>query len=301
MKAKFFLSCMALAILFSACNTANRTPKQKIEQQIDSLLKDKKATVGVAVLANDETVAVYNNQIHFPLLSVFKFHVGLAVLDKMDKGHIALDSLIEVKSSQLKSNTYSPLRDKFPDQDITISLGELLKYTISKSDNNTCDILIEYVGGIDQVNEYVKSLGIKDCNLAATETLMHTSGDAYLNWSTPEEVVRLLNIADKQPLFGTQYKDFLQAIMQETSTGKDKLKGQLPADVIVGHKTGSSDRTPEGIKIADNDAGFVILPNGQKYYIAVFVMESQETDTDNAAIIASISKIVYDTLNSDIQ
>lgn len=165
MKAKFFLSCMALAILFSACNTTNRTPKQKIEQQIDSLLKDKKATVGVAVLANDETVAVYNNQIHFPLLSVFKYHVGLAVLDKMDKGHIALDSLIEVKSSQLKSNTYSPLRDKFPDQDITISLGELLKYSISQSDNNACDILIEYAGGIDQVNEYVKSLRIKDCNL----------------------------------------------------------------------------------------------------------------------------------------
>ena len=64
MKAKFFLSCMALAILFSACNTTNRTPKQKIEQQIDSFLKDKKATVGVAVLANDEIVAVYNNQIH---------------------------------------------------------------------------------------------------------------------------------------------------------------------------------------------------------------------------------------------
>ena len=48
---------MALAILFSACNTTNRTPKQKIEQQIDSLLKDKKATVGVALLANDEIVA----------------------------------------------------------------------------------------------------------------------------------------------------------------------------------------------------------------------------------------------------
>ena len=91
MKAKFFLSCIALAILFNACNTTNRTPKQEIEQQIDSLLKEKKATVGVAVLANGETVAVYNNQIHFPLLSVFKFHVGLAVLDKMDKGHIALD------------------------------------------------------------------------------------------------------------------------------------------------------------------------------------------------------------------
>nr|APO28588.1 Beta-lactamase enzyme family [uncultured bacterium] len=117
----------------------------------------------------------------------------------MDKGHIALDSLIEVKSSQLKSNTYSPLRDKFPDQDITISLGELLKYSISQSDNNACDILIEYAGGIDQVNEYVKSLGIKDCNLAATEDLMHTSGDAYLNWSTPEEVVKITEYSRQAP------------------------------------------------------------------------------------------------------
>ena len=101
MKAKFFLNCMVLAILFSACNTTNRTPKQKIEQQIDSLLKDKKATVGVAVLANDETVAVYNNQIHFPLLSVFKFHVGLAVLDKMDK--IGLDGV----AKELASNGFA--------------------------------------------------------------------------------------------------------------------------------------------------------------------------------------------------
>ena len=78
--------------------------------------------------------------------------MGLAVLDKMDKDHIGLDSLIEVKSSQLKPDTYSPLRDEFPDQDITISLGELLKYSISQSDTNACDILIEYAGGIDQVN-----------------------------------------------------------------------------------------------------------------------------------------------------
>ena len=114
MKAKFFLSCMALAILFSACNTANRTPKQKIEQQIDSLLKDKKATVGVAVLANDETVAVYNNQIHFPLLSVFKFHVGLAVLDKMDKiGPEGVEAeLIEMGYTRESVKTYLSLFDE---------------------------------------------------------------------------------------------------------------------------------------------------------------------------------------------
>ena len=32
--------------------------------------------------------------------------------------------------------------------------------------------------------------------------------------------------------------------------------------------------------------GLVILPDGRKYYIAAFVMDSYETDEDNANIIA---------------
>lgn len=302
MKTNIFLTCMLLATLFSACNASKRNQQKELEQQIGQVLKDKKATVGVAVLANDTIVALHNNQIHFPLFSVFKFHVALAVLDKMDKEHVSLDSIMEIKTAQMLPNTYSPLRQKFPDRDFGISLGELLKYSISLSDNNACDVLIDYVGGIDKVNSYIKSLGLKDFNLAANEELMHTDvATQYQNWSTPEAVVRLLNIADKQTLFAAGYKDFLWQILKETSTGTDKLKGQLPPDVIVGHKTGSSDRTPEGVKTADNDAGFIILPDGRKYYITVLVMESQETDRENAAIIARISKIVYDSLNPNIQ
>ena len=63
---------------------------------------------------------VYDH-VHFPLLSVFKFHVALAVLDKMDKQHQS-DSIVSIKASQMLPNTYSPLRKKFPDQDFTITL-----------------------------------------------------------------------------------------------------------------------------------------------------------------------------------
>ena len=90
----------------------------------------------------------------------------------------------------------------------------------------------------------------------------------YLNWSTPAEMVRLLEIADKKELFDPIYKNFLWNTMIATSTGSNKLKGLLPSNAIVGHKTGSSDRNSEGVKIADNDAGVVIMPDGKKYYIA---------------------------------
>ena len=57
--------------------------------------------------------------------SVYSNSMALAVLDKMDKQSISLDSIVSIKASQMLPNTYSPLRKKFPDQDFTITLREL--------------------------------------------------------------------------------------------------------------------------------------------------------------------------------
>lgn len=296
---KHFVSCIII-LLFTFSAVIAQMPGKDMEKQIAYFVKDKKATVGVAVLTEDDEVIQYNNALHYPLLSVFKFHVALAVLDKLDKEHIDLESTIQVKSSQLRSGTYSPLRDKFPSQDLCLSWKDLLQYSISLSDNNACDILIDYAGGIAAIDKYIRKLGIKDFNLSATEDFMHQDiKNAYLNWSTPLEVVKLLKLAHTKELFSAPYKNFLWETMLKTSTGTDKLKGLLPENVLVGHKTGSSDRTKEGIKIADNDAGLIILPNGKQYYIAVFVMNSQEADPVNAYIIAHISKLVYEAIISE--
>ena len=72
-------------------------------------------------------------------------------------------------------------------------------------------------------------------------------------------------------------------------------EGMLPAKTVVGHKTGSSDRNADGMKTADNDAGLVILPTAGNT-IAAAVMDSYETDEDNANIIARISRMVYDAM-----
>ena len=110
-------------------------------------------------------------------------------------------------------------------------------------------------------------------------------------------MAQLLRTADEKELFSNkELKDFLWQTMIDTETGANKLKGMLPAQTVVGHKTGSSDRNADGMKTADNDAGLVILPDGRKYYIATFIMDSYETDEDNADIIARISRMVYDAM-----
>ncbi|MFR0836434.1 MAG: serine hydrolase [Barnesiella sp.] len=59
----------------------------------------------------------------------------------------------------------------------------MIEYTVAHSDNNTCDLLIEFVGGIKNVDTYIKSLGIKDLNLTETEHDMHENiMNCYNNW-----------------------------------------------------------------------------------------------------------------------
>lgn len=54
-----------------------------ITSDIQEVIKGKNAQVGVAVLYKDDVVTV-NNDAQYPLMSVFKFHIALAVLKKME-------------------------------------------------------------------------------------------------------------------------------------------------------------------------------------------------------------------------
>lgn len=268
-----------------------------LETIVKSVTDGKKATVGVSVITDEGAVQAVNDTVHFPLMSVFKFHGALAVLHQLERKQLPLETELLIRKEDLLPNTYSPLRDKYPDDNFKMSIAELLKYSISLSDNNACDILLNYVGGPAVVDAYVKGLGIDGFVITATEQVMNgKEGNEGLNWTTPSSATSALKLFFDRPLFAAQYKRFLEQTMIETSTGMNKLRAGLPDAVILGHKTGSSMRTKEGVRLADNDAGFVRLPNGKQYYIAVFVMNSLEDDQTNAAIIAEISRKVYEIL-----
>ena len=80
--------------------------------------------------------------------------------------------------------------------------------------------------------------------------------------------------------------------MKETETGKNRLKGQLPKETVVAHKTGSPGANQEGLTAAVNDFGIVSLPDGRYYYISIFVTNSKEDAVINEKITADVSKAV---------
>ena len=292
MKAYF----IAILTLFTCIATVVRAQQMsELENRIDSLLNGKKATVGIAVWTDKGDMLRYNDHVHFPLLSVFKFHVALAVLDKMDKQSISLDSIVSIKASQMPPNTYSPLRKKFPDQDFTITLRELMQYSISQSDNNACDILFRVFGGPAATDEYLRSMGLRDFAIEATEDDMHRDlADCYRNWTTPLEAVRLLEWLVSGKAAKGAYRDFIEQTMISCQTGRDRLPAPLAVTkAVIGHKTGTGDRNGKGQIIGTNDIGFVFLPDGRRYSIAVLVRDSEESEQATARIIADVSEAVY--------
>ena len=267
-----------------------------LTKELDLLLQGKQAKVGVAVVFEGRDTFTYNNQYHYPLMSVFKFHQALAVMNYLDTRQLPLETEIYVRKADLLPDTYSPLRDARPAGEFNISVGELLRYSISESDNNACDILFRYIGGTGVVDKYIRTLGIEDFKIEANEEKLNEAFEyQYINWTTPFAAVQVLEKFCTETLFQhSGYKEFLEKLMTGTVTGKDKLKAGLPQEVVLGHKTGSSGRNESGLKAGDNDMGFVRLPDGRQYNIAVFVTDSGEDDKTNAALISEISRKVYE-------
>ena len=109
----------------------------------------------------------------------------------------------------------------------------------------------------------------------------------YENWTTPLAAAELVEIFRKKPLFPKVYKDFIFQTMVECQTGQDRLVAPLlDKKVTVGHKTGTGDLNAKGQQIGCNDIGFVLLPGGRTYSIAVFVKDSEENNQANSKIIA---------------
>ena len=68
--------CFIPVLLFS-CRSVS------LETQLKEAIKDKKAEIGIAVIIDEKDTVTVNNDIHYPLMSVFKFHQALALADYM--------------------------------------------------------------------------------------------------------------------------------------------------------------------------------------------------------------------------
>ena len=268
-----------------------------IRKEISKIIKGKRATIGVALydVQTGKTLNI-NGDKHFPMQSVFKFPIALKVLAEVDKGKMNLKDSIFITAKDLLPRTWSPIRDNFPEGNIKMPLSEIVRYTISQSDNNGCDILLHLLGGTSEVNNYLSSLGITEMKIKKTEAEQHLTPSAQFdNWTTPTCAIQLLKLFQEKKILSTDSRKFLWKTMTETSTGS--VKSQIPQDVIVAHKTGSAFFPGSNVV---NDIGVMQMPDNRTILYAIFIMNSKESKETNYQVIADIAKVVCQQITTDI-
>ena len=94
-----------------------------LSYRLKKVIKDKKAEIGIAVILDAQDTVTVNNDDRYPLMSVFKFHQALAVADYLDRNGLTPDTEIFIPEEELVPDTYSPLREEFPEGEISLSVS----------------------------------------------------------------------------------------------------------------------------------------------------------------------------------
>ena len=293
-------SSMHTVLLLPFIALVSLAQPDSVQPRIERYLATKRATVGVGVkLLEGGPSFVLGDAHRYPMQSTYKFPLAVAMLQRVDSGAFALAQPIHIAARDLRKQTWSPIREKYPKGEVTLTLAELLGFTVSQSDNNGCDILFRMMKGTKETERRLIRMGYSDIRMRATEAEMARAWPVqYTNWTRPSAMLRLLEGVYKGSSLSASSNAFLLKLLTETSTGPKRIKGLLPAGTVVAHKTGSSGTNAKGITAATNDVGIITLPDGRPVALVVFVSDSLETPDDNERIIAEIARMVYDGLTA---
>ncbi|HEX2061613.1 MAG TPA: class A beta-lactamase [Thermoanaerobaculia bacterium] len=234
----------------------------------------------------------------FPMGSVYKFPIALAVLRRVDTGTLSLDRLVTIEPEEFAPG-WSPLRDKANQQPITLTVRELLRHMVSISDNTASDALLRLAGGPHAVSARMAELGFGGIRIDRSEAEMTRDLRApggveryaidARDTATPDDMAALLVAFWKGRAGLTREShDLLVRWMTDTPTGARRLKAAMPPDAVIAHKTGTMPGTV-------NDAGIVVV-DGQTYAIVVFTKKGTSPEEVRENDLAAVARAAFEAI-----
>ncbi|HTH51002.1 MAG TPA: class A beta-lactamase [Pyrinomonadaceae bacterium] len=315
MKAAF---AVLLALLLTACGfreadipteisqplpQAAATPLPALKLRHDTALESQFAEIALqaggrvgasAVLLETSDAAELNGDQQFPMQSVYKLPIAMAVLYADSHGQPLLTRKIAVTPRDfVRTGVRSPIRNLFP-QGGEFSVRELLAQSISESDGTASDLLLGLAGGPQGVMAYLSRLGIADMTVADSEKDIFKDWETqYRNSATPHATVELLRSLQLGAGIAPETRQELMYLLKSSGPGRRRLKKLLPGEIEVAHKSGTGGQK-DGVSSATNDVGIITLPNGKHILIAVYVSDSMADGWLREKAIAEIAKAAYD-------
>ena len=264
----------------------------ELKKEIETIVGGKDLKLGFALydFSTGKSISINGND-KYPMQSVFKFPIGVALLDCVSRGEFSLSDSVTLTKADLSPDLWSPIRERWP-EGVRLPLVSVMTYMVAHSDNSATDFLIHKIGGVARIQDIINRLGAKKINIRNTEAEIQGSWSVQFdNWTTPNAMVDFLRLMNDGKLLDKANTAVLWEIMASASSGS--VNRLVPKTVTFARKTGYSGANSQGIIAAQNDVGIIELEDGRRVAYAIFLTDSTLGTDAGYDILAQIGKAIW--------
>lgn len=298
-------------------------PSPALTQTIRFLGREFDGRVGIAI----ERVDVpgwsvdWQGDLLMPQQSVSKLWVAMTLLDARDRGAVRLDQPVVVTRDDL-TLFHQPIAALVKGPGYQTDVDELVRRAMTMSDNTANDKLLGLAGGPSAVRRFLSANALGAIRFGPGERQLQAR-TAGLTWKQAYSLGRAfytaranLPIDTRRQAFESYVADppdgasakaiagalarlkrgsllspestgYLLRYMEESRTGRARLKGAVPPGWRFAHKTGTGQdllRETAGF----NDVGLLTAPDGTSYTLAVMIGRTDRPVRDRQALMQAV-------------
>ena len=278
----------------AAQNIQSNSGDPELDRRLKTICDGAQGNVGLAIvhIESGKTISI-DGKTQYPLYSVFKLPLAIAILKDVEENRLRVDQKIHVTPAEIVPGT--PENTALWVNPVDRTIAELIDVSIARSDNTSSEKLLQIAGGPEKVTERMRALGFQNLDIHSTIS-DYVKRRENVNTGSADDLANLLAQLQQGKILQPAQQNLLIGSMQRTITGTNRLKGNLPAGTVVADKTGSGARDAvTQVAKATNDVGIITLPSGRGHLaIAVLVNESKLPHAAQEKLIADLARTAFD-------
>jgi len=296
-----------------------------LQSTFERIIGTARGELGVALVHVETGARIsINGDRRFPMASVYKLPIAVELLAQVAQGKLTLDREVFVAPNDIRA--CCTLSRRHPRGGVTFTVRELLELMMVESDNTAADAVLKLVGGPPMVQRRLRSLGYQDISVDRYEGDINFEMTGVENpppqeeWTlelqrrlvsevnpqalteararyvkdprdsaTPNEMARFLATLQAGALLPRTLTALLLDLMLRCTTGPARLRGLLPPETPVAHKTGTTD-------VVINDVGVITLPDDSAMpgHVALAVFATNGRPNAMQRTIASLAGATFE-------
>jgi beta-lactamase class A len=270
-----------------AVSGSDVTPSSEpdVEEEVRALLRGLPGTTSATIALPDGSIIEHESNRQLPAGSIIKLWIAAAALEQWDLDRLNLDTEHTIRPEDQAPGTGVVNGSEFLGR--TVSLGDLIEYMLLHSDNSAANIIVNYIGGFDRVNEYASNFGYGETMMQRKLGYLDTESENYT--SARDSALFVANLMAGSVVNESVSWAIIDILDYRTSVDTPQLDyfgRNLPSSAHYAHISGF-------IPGARNEVGFVVTESGQILVIVLLLAELSDESAGEQAILSTVEDIYY--------